>query len=117
MPLIPKAYLYAGAAILAVILLLAVAASYKIAYDKGNTAGQDKCKASVATATAENLAKSQKGIINATKKLQSVEDEINKSPLSDDGPIARVLADQLVRMRGEPEGIANRNANPKPASP
>lgn len=99
MPPIPKLYLYIGIAVLAVVLLLAVAGSYKIAFDKGYAAGESKCKAAVATATADALRKSQKGIINAAKKLQTTEDKINISPLADDGPLARVLADQLARMR------------------
>lgn len=99
---IPKLYLYAGGSVLAVVLLLAVAASYRIAYDKGEAAGQSKCKEAVASATAEALKKSQKGIIHAAKKLQTTEDKINATPLGDDGPLARVLVDQLNRMRLEP---------------
>ena len=93
---LPKALLYAGAA---VALLLAVAGSYKIAFDKGEAAGSNKCKAAVAGATADALAKSQKGIINAGKKLQSAEDKINAAPPGDDGPLAPVLRSQLERMR------------------
>ncbi len=96
---IPKMYLYAGAAVVVVLLVLAVAASYKIAYDKGEAAGESKCKAAVSSATAASLVKSQKEIVNVTKKLQSVEDQINASGTVDDGPIARVLRAQLDRMR------------------
>lgn len=95
---IPKLYLAAGGAVLAVALLLAVAGSYKIAYDKGEAAGQAKVKAEIAEAEAKASATAKKKILNAGRKLQHDEDQINAS--GDDGPLAGVLRDQLVRMRG-----------------
>ena len=102
MPLIPKMYLYAAAAVIAALLMLAVAYSYRAAYNKGFTAGGDACRAAVSSATAENLAKSQRRILHENKKLQAIEDEINASPKEHDGPLSRVLVDQLGRMRGKP---------------
>lgn len=113
MPVIPKAWLYGGAAVLAVVLMLAVAVSYKIAYDKGEASGTNACQAAHAAKAADDLAKSQKGIIHAAKKLQSVEDKINAAPPGDDGLLAPVLRDQLIRMRGRSaEDAPGGNASP-----
>lgn len=69
------------------------------AYDDGFRAGGEACRAAVATATADNLKKSQGRILNAQKKTQNAEDAINSAPAGDDGPLSPVLRDQLVRMR------------------
>ncbi len=115
MPVIPKLYLIVGLAVLSVVLLLAVAASYNIAYNKGHNAGKAECAAAVNAATAEALKKSQREILNATKKLQSVEDEINAAPKDHDGPLSRVLRDQLARMLGaKPKDSPRRLTNPAP---
>lgn len=99
MPVIPKLYLAIGIAVLSVVLLLAVAASYNIAYNKGHAAGESECAAAVNAATAKAAEKSKRGILDAAKNLQKTEDEINASPESDNGSLAPVLRQQLGRMQ------------------
>lgn len=114
---IPKAYLIGGAMIVAFGLFLAIAASYRSAYNKGDAAGADACRAAVATSTANQLAKSQQGILDAQKDLQDEEDRIDASAPGADGPISGVLRDQLVRLRGSASNRPGGLPSPAAARP
>lgn len=115
---IPKAYLFGAALIVAFGMFLAIAASYRSAYTKGMTAGADGCRAEVAANASEQMAKAQKGILDAQKQLQDEEDRINASGPGGNGPIAPVIRDQLVRLRGAaPKRRPFWTSNPAPFHP
>ena len=103
--------------ILAFGLFLSIAASYRIAYTKGETAGADGCRAAIASASALNLQESQERILHVQQKTQADEDAINADSPDGDGPLMPVLRNQLVRMRREASSHAIRDARPAARRP